>query len=297
MTVYDNKHWISVLLSLHKTDTIKTLASGMLAMALYAGLVAYLELEIFQIGQNSPLRNISLIHTLLGFVLSMLLVFRTNTAYDRWWEGRKLLGKMVNDSRNLAVKLHAILPKQDIENRDFFIKYMSFYPHLLSRHLSKKSTQMALDKDYQQLTEVEKLPHPPNALVARLYQKVQELYEKNSISGDQMRMLDVHLSGFLETCGGCERIKNTPIPFSYSSFVKKFIVIYVIALPVAYVSSIGYMMIPLTVFVFYVLMSLEVIAEEIEDPFNHDENDLPMEIIAQNIEKNIARIFSEEFKN
>lgn len=151
---------------------------------------------------------------------------------------------------------------------------------------------MELDQDHHH-TEVEQLPHPPNALVWKIQYKVQELYKKGLISGDQMRMLDMHISGFLDVCGGCERIKNTPIPFSYSSFTKKFIVIYVITLPIAYGISIGYMMVPLTVFVFFVLMSLEVLAEEIEEPFNNEENDLPMELIAQNIERNVIRIFGE----
>ena len=292
MRVYDNKHWISVLLSMHKSDTLKTLGSGMIAMAVYAGIVTYLEIEYFKIDKDSSIRNISLIHTLLGFVLSMLLVFRTNTAYDRWWEGRKLLGKMVNDSRNLAIKLHAILPEDDKENRDFFKKYLCFFPHLLSRHLSKQSTKMELAQD-QQHTEVEQLPHPPNALIWRIQNQVQKLYREGVITGDQLIILDTQLSGFLDVCGGCERIKNTPIPYSYSSFTKKFIVIYVITLPIAYAMSIGYMMTLLTVFVFYVLMSLEVLAEEIEEPFNNEENDLPMELIAQNIERNIIRIFSE----
>ena len=292
MRVYDNKHWISVLLSMHKSDTLKTLGSGMIAMAVYAGIVAYLEIEYFKIDKDSSIRNISLIHTLLGFVLSMLLVFRTNTAYDRWWEGRKLLGKMVNDSRNLAIKLHAILPEDDKENRDFFKKYLCFFPHLLSRHLSKQSTKMELAQD-QQHTEVEQLPHPPNALIWRIQNQVQKLYREGVITGEQLIILDTQLSGFLDVCGGCERIKNTPIPYSYSSFTKKFIVIYVITLPIAYAMSIGYMMTFLTVFVFYVLMSLEVLAEEIEEPFNNEENDLPMELIAQNIERNIIRIFSE----
>lgn len=292
MRVYDNKHWISVLLSMHKSDTLKTLGSGMIAMAVYAGIVAYLEIEYFKIDKDSSIRNISLIHTLLGFVLSMLLVFRTNTAYDRWWEGRKLLGKMVNDSRNLAIKLHAILPEDDKENRDFFKKYLCFFPHLLSRHLSKQSTKMELAQD-QQHTEVEQLPHPPNALIWRIRNQVQKLYREGVITGDQLIILDTQLSGFLDVCGGCERIKNTPIPYSYSSFTKKFIVIYVITLPIAYAMSIGYIMTLLTVFVFYVLMSLEVLAEEIEEPFNNEENDLPMELIAQNIERNIIRIFSE----
>ena len=292
MRVYDNKHWISVLLSMHKSDTLKTLGSGMIAMAVYAGIVAYLEIEYFKIDKDSSIRNISLIHTLLGFVLSMLLVFRTNTAYDRWWEGRKLLGKMVNDSRNLAIKLHTILPEDDKENRDFFKKYLCFFPHLISRHLSKQSTKMELAQD-QQHTEVEQLPHPPNALIWRIRNQVQKLYREGVITGDQLIILDTQLSGFLDVCGGCERIKNTPIPYSYSSFTKKFIVIYVITLPIAYAMSIGYMMTLLTVFVFYVLMSLEVLAEEIEEPFNNEENDLPMELIAQNIERNIIRIFSE----
>jgi hypothetical protein len=277
---------------MHKSDTLKTLGSGMIAMAVYAGIVAYLEIEYFKIDKDSSIRNISLIHTLLGFVLSMLLVFRTNTAYDRWWEGRKLLGKMVNDSRNLAIKLHAILPEDDKENRDFFKKYLCFFPHLLSRHLSKQSTKMELAQD-QQHTEVEQLPHPPNALIWRIRNQVQKLYREGVITGDQLIILDTQLSGFLDVCGGCERIKNTPIPYSYSSFTKKFIVIYVITLPIAYAMSIGYMMTLLTVFVFYVLMSLEVLAEEIEEPFNNEENDLPMELIAQNIERNIIRIFSE----
>ena len=108
MRVYDNKHWISILLSIHKSDSLKTLRSGMIAMAVYAAIVAFLEIEYFKIDKDSSIKNISLIHTLLGFVLSMLLVFRTNTAYDRWWEGRKLLGRMVNDSRNFAIKLHTL---------------------------------------------------------------------------------------------------------------------------------------------------------------------------------------------
>ena len=142
MRVYDNKHWISILLSIHKSDSLKTLRSGMIAMAVYAAIVAFLEIEYFKIDKDSSIKNISLIHTLLGFVLSMLLVFRTNTAYDRWWEGRKLLGRMVNDSRNFAIKLHTMLDTADTENRDFFQKYICFFPHLLIRHLSKKSTDL-----------------------------------------------------------------------------------------------------------------------------------------------------------
>lgn len=266
-------------------------------MTIYASLVAYIELTVLDIHENSFLKDLSLIYSLLGFVLSLLLVFRTNTAYDRWWEGRKLWGQLVNDSRNLAVKLNAILANEDSYNRNFFRKSISYFPHLLSRHLSKESTEFALDENYNELHAAEKEQHPPLSLINMTMNRLIHLQKENKISAEQLIFMDKQLSGFLDVCGGCERIKNTPIPFSYSSFVKKFILTYVLILPVSQVATVGYAMIPLTVFVFYVLMSLELIAEEIEDPFSNDENDLPTEQMAQNIEKNVQQIIYLKPKN
>lgn len=229
-----------------------------------------------------------MIHSLLGFVLSLLLVFRTNTAYDRWWEGRKLWGKLVNDTRNFAIKITIILA-DDKESADQIAKYLKFFPHLLAKHLSQESTRLALDEDYSEIKNSLK-NHGPNDLIIQLTEKLYQLKKEGKISDVEMLYLDTQLTGFLDVCGGCERIKNTPIPYSYSSFIKKFIILYVLALPIAYVINLGLFMIPLTVFVYYVLMSLELIAEEIEDPFNNDENDIPMETIAQNIERNVHQI-------
>ncbi|MEN2436314.1 bestrophin family protein [Weeksellaceae bacterium A-14] len=290
MYYYNNKNFFKILFTFNHSDTLRTLAPSLLGMALYSFGIYYLEVEYFKLTEKSVVKNINLLHSLLGFVLSLLLVFRTNTAYDRWWEGRKLWGKLVNDSRNIAIKLDAILPKNDTENRSFFRQHLAYFPHALSRHLSEEATKMALDSDYSQIRNTPKT-HEPVELVDEITGRLAALHHENRISGEQLLFIDTQLSGFLDVCGGCERIKNTPIPFSYSSFVKKFIIIYSLALPIAYVTSIGWMMIPLTVFVFYVLMSLEVIAEEIEDPFNNDENDLPTEKMAQNIEKNIDLIF------
>ena len=291
MKYYNTKNWLGILFKIGKSETIKKLIYPIFFMTIYASLVAYIELTVLDIHENSFLKDLSLIYSLLGFVLSLLLVFRTKTAYDRWWEGRKLWGQLVNDSRNLAVKLNAILVNEDSYNRNFFRKSISYFPHLLSRHLSKESTEFALDENYNELHAAEKEQHPPLSLINMMMNRLIHLQKENKISAEQLIFMDKQLSGFLDVCGGCERIKNTPIPFSYSSFVKKFILTYVLILPVSQVSTVGYAMIPLTVFVFYVLMSLELIAEEIEDPFNNDENDLPTEKMAQNIEKNIDLIF------
>ncbi len=288
MRVYNTKHFLKILFSLHKSDTLKILFPTMVLVGLYSWGIEYLEVEYLHLSSKSPVSNVSMIHSLLGFVLSLLLVFRTNTAYDRWWEGRKLWGKLVNDSRNFAIKIKAIL-ENDRKDLEQIARYLKFFPHFLAKHLSKESTRLALDEDYSEIEEYIR-HHGPSEIVILMTHKLYQLKKEGKISDTEMLYLDAQLSGFLDVCGGCERIKNTPIPYSYSSFVKKFIILYVLALPVAYVISIGLFMIPLTVFVYYVLMSLEMIAEEIEDPFSNDENDIPMEAIAQNIEKSVHRI-------
>ena len=289
MRAYNTKNFLKILVSLHKTDTLKILFPTILLVGIYCYGVYYLEVEYLHLNSKSSISNIGMIHSLLGFVLSLLLVFRTNTAYDRWWEGRKLWGKLVNDSRNFVIKINSILPENDVKNRAQIAKYLRFFPYFLASHLSKESTRLVLDEDFSDLQK-ELQHHPPAELVFLLTKKLYQLKKENKISDTEMLFLDTQLSGFLDVCGVCERIKNTPIPYSYSSFIKKFIIFYVMALPVANVVNLGGFMIPITMFVYYVLMSLELIAEEIEDPFNNDENDIPMEAISQNIERSINLI-------
>jgi len=290
MRVYNTKNFLKILISLHKSDTLKILFPTMVLMGIYSYGIQYLEIEYLHLTSKSKVSNVGMIHSLLGFVLSLLLVFRTNTAYDRWWEGRKLWGKLVNDTRNFAVKINIILA-EDRKSADQISRYLKYFPHFLAKHLSQESTRLALDEDYSEIEKSLK-NHGPSDLIILLTHKLYQLKKEGKISDTEMLYLDTQTTGFLDVCGGCERIKNTPIPYSYSSFIKKFIILYVLALPIAYVINLGLFMIPLTVFVYYVLMSLELIAEEIEDPFNNDENDIPMETIAQNIEKNVHQIMS-----
>ena len=102
--------------------------------------------------------------------------------------------------------------------------------------------------------------------------------------------IDTNLKTFSDIIGACERIKNTPIPYSYSSFLKKFIFIYVVTLPLAFVSNFGYYSAIIATFVFYVLVSMEILAEEIEDPFGVDENDLPTDELCEKIKANVTEI-------
>lgn len=266
----------------------------MLGIAAYSGIIAFLELEYWQLSESSNIRNLPVMHNLLGFAISMLLVFRTNTAYDRWWEGRKLWGSLVNNSRNLALKISTFLPHEEKAQRTFFQKIIPAYAFTLHNHLHSEKIRVELfeeDSEHKHVFDkIDHNKHIPNQVAMLMFHHIQDLYKQNKITGEQLIVLNNELMSFTDICGACERIKNTPIPFSYSVFIKKFIFFYIMTLPFGYVFNLGYLVIPVVVFIFYVLASLELIAEEIEDPFGGDENDVPTLKLAQNIHRTVNEI-------
>ena len=133
--------------------------------------------------------------------------------------------------------------------------------------------------------------HGPNQVTNLLHNQVISLYNSGSINAEQLMLLSRDVDECVNICGACERIKNTPIPYAYSTFIKKFVVLYTVTLPVGFVFSMGYFVILAVPFIFYVLASLEIIAETIENPFGTDPDDLPMEQLTRNIEKAVSEIF------
>ncbi|HRH60960.1 MAG TPA: bestrophin family ion channel [Chitinophagaceae bacterium] len=290
MITYDSKAWLKFIFLFSKSDTVRMLLPYLFAVALFTGAVAYFELEYFHLAETSYIKNLEEMHGILTVVISLLLVFRTNTAYDRWWEGRKMWGTLVNNSRSLAIKLNAMLA--DEEQKLFFNKTIALYASALAHHLASNITKFELDeKEHPELQTLDKDKHVPNQVAFMLFQRMNALYEQGKIKGDQLIILNAEVQSFTDVCGACERIRNTPIPLSYSSFLKKFIFTFVITLPFSFSFSLGYIAIPVVTFIFYVLASLEIIAEEIEEPFGFDSNDLPTFKIADNIRKNVDEIF------
>ncbi|MHA8082417.1 bestrophin family protein [Aquirufa sp. A-Brett2-15D] len=288
MVQYNTKDWITFIFRFHQSDTFRKLLPLMIVIGVYSGLICFLEEEVFHLGEDSLVKNISVMHSMLGFVISLLLAYRTNTAYDRWWEGRKLWGNLVNNSRNLALKIAVILESEI--DRHFFQKVIPLYAHILQKYLSDDEAGLVLFEGLD--LDIDHTKHKPNQVAKMLFKKTDELYKSGKISGHQLLYLNAELQSFTDVCGACERIKNTPIPYSYSAFIKKFIFFYVMTLPFSYTFILSYYVIPVVVFIFYVLASLELIADEIEDPFGNDANDLPMEKIAANIKKHVDEIFA-----
>lgn len=291
MIDYSAKHWYEFLFKFSKSDTIRQLYPVIIGICIYTAIVGYLVNGYWQLENDHYLKNITILHTVLGFVISLLLAFRTNTAYERWWEGRKLWGALVNTSRNLAVKLSGILPEDDLTNRKFFRAIVPQFAVALKAHLQLESTRLELDDAlHPEFNGIEYEKHLPNQVQLVIFKKINELYLEGIITPDQYRNFNPDIQAFADICGACERIKNTPIPLSYSTFIRKFIFFYVMTMPWGYVFPLGYWAVPVVAFIFYVLASLEIIAEEIEDPFGTDQNDLPLQKIASNIEKHVGEI-------
>lgn len=286
MITYNPKDWFNLIIQFHKSDTFRQLLPSIFSIGIYAALIVYGELHFFHLETKNP----TVMHSILGFVLSMLLVFRTNSAYDRWWEGRKMWGSIVNNSRNLGIKLAVFIPnKQDKEElKDLIINYV----FSLKNHLRGKYVQdeFIVTRDIS-LAAFADAAHKPNLIAKTLMHKINALYKNKDISPEQLIIINDELKSFTDNCGACERIKNTPIPYSYNIFLKKMIFLYIITLPIFFGSEFKYTTIPIAMIVLYVFASIELIAEEIEDPFGEDDNDLPTDDICNRIKNNLNEIF------
>jgi putative membrane protein len=275
MVSYDPKSWWGLIFQFHKSDTFRRLLPAMLSVALFNAMIAYLESRFF----DNSFQGTSLVHSLLGFIISLLLVFRTNTAYERWWEGRRLWGQLVNTSRDLALKLHAYLPEAHPSRPNFAALIGQFAWTLRENLLNGPAPGAGAG-----------ISHGPNRVSAELFIELERLYRAGDLTDTHYRNLNPGLSSLADICGACERIKKTPIPYSYSLFIKKFVFVYTITMPFCFAPVFGYWSILLSTFMLYVLGSLELIAEEIENPFGDDANDLPTDDISRMIGVNVHEI-------
>jgi len=281
MIDYNPRNWLTLIFALHKSDTLRMLWKELIYMGIFTLLIAFLKIHFFP--KVDYLDKLIAVYSLIGFVISLLLVFRTNTAYDRWWEGRRKWGELVNDTRNFSVKINAMVSNTD-EKKEF-ARLIHLFVFSMKEHLRKGVLIDDLPFTETEKQELNTSKHIPTTVVGWMYTKIHILVKEGELYKEDLIVLDKNLNGFLEACGACERIKNTPIPFSYSLFIKKFIFIYVLTLPLAFVSVFGYLSALIATFVFYVLVSMEVLAEEIEDPFGNDDNDLPTDQLSQKMKE------------
>ena len=279
MIVYKSGDWWVALWHFHRSPVIKQLLKRLVVVGFYNTVVAVGVLRFHQ-----PQFNIGREYfSFLGILLSLLLVFRTNTAYDRYYEGRRLWGQLVSHARNLAMELNAVLPHNALASRRYFAALISNFPIALKGALRGGVQFEQLEATPDIVERLRQAESVTSTIVAVLQESIEQLRQVEIICDTHLLTIKPQLLGFMEVNGSCERIRATPIPFSYSFFIKAFITIFIMVMPFVLLGTMGYYMIPVTVFGAYALLGLEMIGEEIENPFGLDSNDLPITQIANKI--------------
>lgn len=287
MITYNPRDWFRLIFHFHRSDTFRILLPTMILLGTCTAALVYLELHHHLIEKSS-----TVFHQIFGFALSMLLVFRINTAYERWWEGRKLWGALINNSRSVAAKWCAYL-KNDQEDLRYLLHLLSSFPEELKEFLrqtpERREKPVTKETRHELWTEA---AHPPYFIYTLMVDRLEHLRCKGSITGEQLLALNAEVFSLIDITGACERIKNSPIPFSYSIFLKKILFVYVITMPIPFSIEFGYWSVLAVMVIFYVFASLELISEEVEDPFGEDSNDLPLDDLTKRIQVDIASLYS-----
>lgn len=286
-----NDNWFGDMSHLFKSWTMTRIVRSVTGIGVYATifilLVDWLDLQRYLVMDTT-------VFSLLGVILSLFLGFRTSTSYDRWWEARKQWGALVNHSRNMAIYVDSMWPESDTGIRRFMAKHIENFCLALTWHLRdgvKLDHLVYLSPEEEAYYSTKN--HIPNFIALRIFQRMAAAHRAGHINeGDYINIKAQH-QALLDILGACERIKKTPIPFSYNVYLKIVVTVYGLLLPFGLLESFGWTTVPITMFVFFALLGIELMGEEIEDPFGLDCNDLPTGDIARTIKNNVFEILED----
>jgi putative membrane protein len=266
----------------------------MLVITIYAIIISILY-------ENYHLTRISIpisVPAVLGTVISLLLGFRSNQAYDRWWEARHIWGAIVNDSRTLARQITSFTPATNEPGylsafRERFIRRQIGWCFALGRHLRGQAAARGLERylDREEWEQVSRFDNVPSALLDLAGRDLQLALEEGWINRFQQVEIDKTLSRLTDAMGKCERIKNTVFPVTYSLYIHMALILFIVLLPFGVIEYFGSFEVPLVVAVSSCFLLIEKMAIHLQDPFENKPTDTPMTTIAQGIEKNLMQLY------
>lgn len=237
---------------------------------------------------------------IMGTVISLLLGFRSNQAYDRWWEARTIWGAIVNDSRSLARQVLTFIdPGYHVPGLEEFrarlIHRQIAWCYSLGQSLRDKDALAGLERllPSKQLLALEAYTNKPAALLEQHGRDLNYALEQGWINQYQQIELDRTLSRLCDAMGKCERIKNTVFPATYSLYIHFAMNFFIMLLPFALIGFFGYVTIPLVIAIAASFMLIEKMAIHLQDPFENKPTDTPMTTIARNIERDLKQMLKE----
>ncbi|HTN77367.1 MAG TPA: bestrophin family ion channel [Pirellulaceae bacterium] len=279
MIDYDPHRWWTHFFDI-KGSMLREICARVTSCVLWSAVVVAYDHNVTDIS-ISPLA-----HQVLGIAIGLLLVFRTNSSYDRFWEGRRLWGSFINTSRNMA-RAAAVYLRDAPELKQRVVKWTIVLAFATMQRLRGHNNLSDAEKYLtpEELQSLEGVNNLPLAAAQRITATLREARDTGVISDYVMLALDQNTQLLIDYLGGCERIQKTPLPFAYMVHLRRALIIYCFTLPLALVDSLEYAAVILgTLMVSYTFFGIEEIGVEIEGPFGSDANDLPLERFCQIIE-------------
>jgi ion channel-forming bestrophin family protein len=279
-------NWFRVVATLHGS-VIPAIGWRVLICALFSTVVALLHARGWEVLSLPILGNV-----VPSVVLGLLLVFRTNTAYERYWEGRKLWGSLVNTIRNLSRQIWVVVTaetRQDRRGKINALKLLLAFAIATKLHLQKDPDQQQLIAllTPEQFEELPQINHPPLKIAFWLEDYLQQQYQGGKIHILQLTYLDQLVDELVISLGGCERIIKTPIPLAYAIHLKQLLLLYCLLLPFQLVAATHLWTGLIVGLISFTLFGVEEIGIEIENPFGSDLNDLPLDSIIATMQRNL----------
>ncbi len=301
MIVTESDSWLSMLFATRGT-TLPRIWRRWTVNILFAVAVTVAH-ETFGLLRASDVT--ALPFTLIGFALSIFLGFRINTAYDRFWEGRRLWGQLVNTARTLARQIQTLVgpqpgegpgPADLAERRRRMVYLLMAFPHALRMRLRREEAMLTDLGGFVGPEELARLAgerNRPNALVHRLAELFDEAYRDGLIHPQHLPTLHAGLASLTDVQGGCERILNTPIPFAYLLLLHRIVGVYCYALPFGVLHTLGPLTPIVVMMMSYAFYGLDALGDEIHEPFGNDPNDLPLSALCTTIEIDLRQRLGE----
>jgi putative membrane protein len=280
---------LSQLFFITRGSIVPRIAPQIVGFTLYAAVIVAAEKTF-----NLQLGSYGLApFTLLGVTLSIYLVFRNNAAYDRWWEARKLWGRLVFDIRNLSRAAIALVPADSGQVRPLLMQAAGFC-HLLRGHLrnidASPEARRFIEAD---IDRVLGSSNKPDAVIRIMGERIGVLKRAGSIGPMDYRILDERLSSLAALQAGCERIAGTPLPFAYTLLLHRSAYLFCLLLPFGLAGSAGWYTLLFTAFITYSFFGLDALSEELEDPFGLAPNDLPLDALCRVCEISVFEALGE----
>ena len=296
--IYTNEtlNWFQVILRLQGT-----VIPAILPWVLLCGGYGFLVSLAYEMKLPVPFMQVSKVlpNVVMTFniILSLLLVFRTNTAHERFWEGRKLWGALVNTVRNLARDIWIFIEERepcDRLEKQSTLRLVVAFSVAMKLHLRRDPINEELETLMSPLHygKLKSVNHAPLEIAFWIGDFLQHQHNRNCINIYQLTALQKLVDDLVDILGGCERILKTPLPLAYAIKLKQLLLIYCLILPFELVGGLGWWTSPILAFISLILLGIEEIGAEIEEPFGHDPNDLPLDVICNTMLRNVEDLIS-----